>query len=148
MSRFERVCCPVDFSAPSSAALEVAAELASRLGAALTILHVQDLVAEPLSGTPQAEVAAREASEARARLEEARASVESRFGCAAKTLLLVGDPAWEVSKLLSSGEHDVAVMGTHGRSGVSRLLVGSVTARVLRYATCLVLVVPGAPRAP
>jgi nucleotide-binding universal stress UspA family protein len=142
MNRFARVCCPIDFSEQSAAALEVAAELASRLDAILTIVHVRDTIARPLPDTPQALDAARAEGEARARLEGARKTVEARSSCRVGTILLAGDPVWEVAKLLSDGEYDLAVMGTHGRSGLKRLLVGSVTARVLKYASCPVLVVP------
>lgn len=141
MASYGRVCCPVDFSATSTAALDVAVDLASRLGASLTVVHVRDVVAIPWPGTPQARVDARAEAEALAKLDGVRDALAARASGDVRTLLLAGDPATEVARLLSSGDYDLAVMGTHGLTGVQRLLVGSVTERVLRHATCPVLVV-------
>ncbi len=55
--------------------------------------------------------------------------------------LLEGDPASEIVQYAAESKVDVIVMGTHGRSGVERLLMGSVAERVLRDAHCSVLVV-------
>jgi nucleotide-binding universal stress UspA family protein len=136
-----RLFCPIDFSPPSDAALQTAAELTTRLGGKLTIAHVHDVVTAPSLETPSSEEQARAKRDALTRLEEARAAAEASHPCAVETVLLAGDPAWEVAKLLKRGAYDVAVVGTHGRSGLARMLVGSVTARILRYAPCPVLVV-------
>jgi nucleotide-binding universal stress UspA family protein len=147
VTSWTRLFCPIDFSPPSDAALQTAAELTTRLGGKLTIAHVQDVVTAPSLEAPSSEEQARAERDALARLEEARAAVEAKHPCAVETLLLAGDPAWEVAKLLERGAYDVAVVGTHGRSGLARVLVGSVTARILRYAPCPVLVVR-APSSP
>ena len=57
------------------------------------------------------------------------------------THLRVGDPAREVAQLAVDLDADAIVVGTHGRRGIARLVLGSVAERVLRYATCPVLVV-------
>ena len=55
--------------------------------------------------------------------------------------LRVGDPAREIAQLAVDLDADAIVVGTHGRRGIARLVLGSVAERVLRYATCPVLVV-------
>jgi universal stress protein A len=146
MSSWTRLCCPIDFSPPSDGALQAAAELASRLGGTLTIVHVLDVLTRPVEGEPVREEQLRAEREARRRLEEARASVQARFACAVEAELLMGDPAWEVAKLLTTDSYDLGVLGTHGRTGLRKVVVGSVTERVLRHATCPILVIrpPGA----
>ena len=57
------------------------------------------------------------------------------------THLRVGDPAREIAQLAVDLDADAIVVGTHGRRGIARLVLGSVAERVLRYATCPVLVV-------
>lgn len=57
------------------------------------------------------------------------------------THLRVGDPAREVAQLAVDLDADAIVVGTHGRRGIARLVLGSVAERVLRHATCPVLVV-------
>lgn len=59
----------------------------------------------------------------------------------ATTQLRVGDPAREIAQLAVDLDADAIVVGTHGRRGIARLVLGSVAERVLRYATCPVLVV-------
>lgn len=55
--------------------------------------------------------------------------------------LLSGDPAQEILQTVNAKHCDLIVMGTHGRSGLGRLLMGSVAERVVRHATCPVLTV-------
>jgi universal stress protein A len=56
-------------------------------------------------------------------------------------VLLEGDPAAEVARFAADACVDVIVIGTHGRTGVDRLVMGSVAERVMREAPCSVLVV-------
>ena len=56
-------------------------------------------------------------------------------------VLLEGDPAEEIIRHAAEARADLIVMGTHGRTGLARLLMGSVAEKVLRGATCSVLVV-------
>ena len=131
---------PTDFSDESRPAFELACALARDYSAALVVSHVvpptrafaADGVAIPLP--------AEEPYEARARLArmhptEGRVEVEHR--------LLEGDPTTMILKLAEDAKADVIVMGTHGSSGLMRLLVGSVAEGVMRKAPCPVLTVRG-----
>jgi nucleotide-binding universal stress UspA family protein len=143
MAGWKRIGCAVDFEAPSRAALGQAIDLARRLDAELTLLHVAvpppDVVGAPLG-------AEFEAREAVPRLEEEtlerwRVEAEQRAGRPVRSRRGRGHPAAELLRLLREGPCDVLVVGTHGRSGVPRLVLGSVAERVARDAPCPVLVV-------
>jgi nucleotide-binding universal stress UspA family protein len=131
---------PTDFSESSRPAFELACALARDYSAALVVTHVVpptsafavDGIAIPLP--------AEEPYEARARLANVRpdarhAEVEHR--------LLEGDPITMILKLAEDVKADMIVMGTHGSSGLMRLLVGSVAEGVMRKAPCPVLTVRG-----
>jgi len=129
---------PTDFSEPSQAAWELACALARDYSARLLIVHVYspppvyapDGIAIPF---PQEEPAA-----LRARLAELRPS-DQRIAC--EHFLLEGDPAEKILELAQKEHADLIVMGTHGTTGLARLLVGSVAESVLRKAPCPVLTV-------
>ena len=74
-------------------------------------------------------------------LEAWRAVAEARAGRAVRGRLLIGDPARELVRLVREEGCDLIVMGTHGRTGLRRALMGSVAAAVVRGAPCAVLVV-------
>jgi nucleotide-binding universal stress UspA family protein len=71
-------------------------------------------------------------------LKQARAA-----GVKAKSIVLVGAPADVIVRTARTGRADLVVMGTHGRSGLSRFLLGSVASRVIATAPCPVLTVRG-----
>ncbi len=54
---------------------------------------------------------------------------------------MAGDPATEIIRFVQRGAFDLVVMGTHGRTGLRRLVIGSVAEKVIRHAPCSVLVV-------
>lgn len=145
MSRLDKILVPTDFSEPSLAAVKYACELAEQLNASLCILHT---VEDPMQlGTyseyyaPPPEFAERIEHDARAALqsvltpeqqERYRATLELSHGAAAHEIL---------KYLYEHQDVGLVVMGTHGRGGVARLMMGSVTERVLRAAPCPVLTV-------
>jgi nucleotide-binding universal stress UspA family protein len=146
MKSFERILVPVDFSKHSERAVRVAAELARRYGGALEIIHVYDPVAYALPGdyslftAQQLDALCAEFERRLAAMKDlARASGVSQV----KTHLRRGPCATSICELAREGAFDLIVMGTHGRSGLSRLLLGSVAERVLRSAPCPVLTVKG-----
>jgi len=148
VSGWNAICCAVDFSEPSRAAFERAVDLASRLDADLTLLHVcaptfpgADVVyavGEPSDGLAEGPV--------QAQLEAWRREAEHGLGRSVRVQLLTGNPAREIARF---GEHgvDVLVVGTRGPTGLGRLLLGSVAERVVRDATCPVLIVHRPARA-
>ena len=136
-----------DFSETSDAALDYALGLAQKLGARVTVVHAYDI---PSHGAPevlilatdwiqQFEVVAREA------LDKVIAGVRSR-GFDAEPALRKG-PAWrEINATAAEAKADLIVIGSEGRSGLGRALLGSVAEKVVRTAPCPVLVVRrGAP---
>lgn len=141
-----RILVPVDFSPHSELALRYATALASRLGASLEILHV---VAEPIAPSAwgseipipdPSELRTKLTAEAERQLEQYRAIAE---GSHVRTLTTVrtGRPAHMITAHANAGAIDLIVMGTHGRSGLARLFMGSVAERVLRQAALPVLTV-------
>ncbi len=138
---YQRILCPIDFSDGARAAIQVAAHLAADRGAELVLAHTFHL--PPFAGAGEYPVAPETidllVTDAEAMLADA--AVEARRGGATQvsTKLLRGVP-W--SEIVSAGAaSDLIVMGTHGRTGVGRFLIGSVAEQVVRHASCDVLVV-------
>jgi len=131
---------PTDFSDFSADAFHLACSLARDYGARLIVLHVED-VAVPMVGDgimmppPVMDLEPARDALRKIRPEDPIISVE-RY-------LIEGDPATEILQLARKTNADLIVMGTHGRTGVGRLLMGSVAERVLREAACPVLTVKG-----
>src|SRR5512138_203190 len=140
---WKRICCAVDFSEPSWIAMEQAADLAGGLRAGLTLVHVlPPAVTAPtdvLVAVPGIEEA--ETRRAEETLEVWRSDAEARARIAVRARVLLGDPAGELARFVDEEACDLLVVGTHGRTGLSRLLLGSVAERVLRRAPVPVLVV-------
>ena len=146
MIQLRRLLCPVDFSEPSQRALRHALTIARRHESEVTVLHVEDM----LLGAARAEVSVRAEfmprpqDELRAFVEETGLSDLDRF----KIVMMAGDAVGEIIEQASRGSSDLIVMGTRGRSGVARALLGSVTERVLRQARCPVMTIPPAAPGP
>ncbi len=142
MSHWNEICCATDFSEHSRVAFERAVELAARLDADLTLLHV----CAPAFPGADAVYGVGEPSEAlaegpvQARLDLWRREAEHVLGRSVRVEVLTGNPAREIARF---GRHgvDMLVVGTRGPTGLGRLLLGSVAERVVRDATCPVLVV-------
>jgi len=136
---------PTDFSASAEAGLEYATSLARDSGGKLLIVHVEEpplavAAGEMYYGIPQPN------TEALARLLEAVKPTDPAVPCEHR--LLAGDPAGTVVDFAKRENVDVIVMGTHGRRGLSRLLMGSVAEAVVRRAECPVLTVKPTHHAP
>jgi nucleotide-binding universal stress UspA family protein len=131
----QRVLCPVDFSPQSGAALRVAGGLAAAFGARLTVLHASQIEV-PLYFTV-AQVAAlkaqlrKSAKASRAYLEEFAAQ-HLPAGSSYSLSLPEGDPVAEILKAVKKSRDGILVMGTHGRTGLSRIRLGSVMESVFR----------------
>jgi nucleotide-binding universal stress UspA family protein len=144
---FHRILVPMDFSAPSDAALDYARAVAAQFGATLQLLHVADDPASALYSTdvfvPEIERLRDEiVSGAHARLE-ARLTASDVSDLGATVAVVIGTPAGCIVEYAAGHGIDLIVMGTHGRGGVSYLLMGSVAERVVRTAACPVLTVHG-----
>lgn len=129
---------PTDFSERSEHALQLASALARDYGARLVVLHVATpptIVYGEGILPPEPEILFQEARDHLNRLEvsDAKIRAERRFE--------VGDPATEVLRVAQEINANLIVMGTHGRTGLGRLLMGSVAEQVVRRASCPVLTV-------
>ena len=143
MTAIKRILCPVDFSDFSRHALDSAVAIARQQHAAVTVLYVlppPQSVYPPIG--PAAYVpyvyTAEDLREFQQTLERFVAAVDYPVTAVAVEALVVP----EILKRAAELPADLIVMGTHGRSGFDRLLLGSVAERVLVKATCPVLTVP------
>ena len=143
MNGWRKIICAIDFSESSRLALEQAAELAGRSGAELTLAHVHvspsHAAADVLVAAPEAAAVA--AHELELLLAAWRADAERLSGRPVRVALLSGDPAEQLVKLARESQCDLTVVGTHGRRGLRRLVLGSVAEQVVRTAPCPVLAV-------
>jgi nucleotide-binding universal stress UspA family protein len=138
---------PVDLSSASRAALDVAHALARRLGAQLEVLHVWQpppvLAPDVSVRTSAGQVLCLEdyaMHRAAADLEAFMAHLPTSEQ--ARAVLRSGSAAETILRFAEDQKPSMIVMGTHGRRGLERLLMGSVTEQVLRRSSCPVLAVP------
>lgn len=131
---FKKILCPIDLD-ETSLACHVARRLAQQSDAGLCLLHV--IVSPPLS---PAEPCVEQERELRAKLEEI---ARKRFGekIPHEIHLWRGDPAAAIIRAARDLKADLVVMATHGRTGMDRLVLGSVTERVVRECSQPVLTV-------
>ena len=147
MTRMRRILHPTDFSPASSAAYRRALELARGNRAELVLVHVLSPVMLPATdGYMSPKVYDDMAAAARAYGQKKLGALVTRArrsGVRASALLLEGLPHERIAQAARSKKADVVVVGTHGRTGFSRLFLGSVASRVLAVSPCPVLTVRG-----
>jgi nucleotide-binding universal stress UspA family protein len=128
---------PTDFSEQSDNAFRLATSLARDYGARLVVVHVgRSPVVMPLTGVvpPDPEAYRKELAANLRQYQAPGIRVEPR-------LLLDGDPAGGILQIARECQCDLIVMGTHGRTGLGHLLMGSVAEQVVRKAPCPVLTI-------
>jgi nucleotide-binding universal stress UspA family protein len=149
MRRIRHILVPVDFSPPSKAALEFAVTLAERFDGSIDVLHVWEV---PLYMAPEA-IAGLPIKKGQS-LEEfyrEKVDVEMKAFLAAYTeckvpireKILRGDSWRSILETAENAKHDLIVMGTHGRRGLERVLMGSVAEKIVARAPCPVVTVHG-----
>jgi universal stress protein A len=143
MQTFKRILVPTDFSSTSDAALDYAKALARRFGSTLTLLHVVEL---PASYNPEAAVVDLEALRQMAHRDAQRSLrvqllPKERDAFDATFTVLDGAPVSQIVRYAAEYDIDLIVMGTHGRTGLVHVLLGSVAERTVRTAPCPVLTV-------
>jgi len=129
----KKILFPTDFSTSSDAGLRHATALARESGATLLVLHVEE---PPLAygggemyyGVPNPDHAAIN--------RMLKAIVPTSPDVKYEHRLVVGEPASEIVRIAEQEGVDMIVMGTHGRTGLRRMLMGSVAEAVVRRATC------------
>ena len=132
MIRVNKILYPTDFSTYSNQAYFHALGLAEAYRASLTVLYVYTPGSEGAEGTGGDKRYWRNQLE---QIRPANASIPVSH------VFLEGDAAGEIVRYAADAAVDVIVLGTHGRTGVERLLMGSVAEKVMRDAPCSVLVV-------
>lgn len=146
---YQRILVPVDYSDNSKQAVRVAVDFAQRFGAELEFVHVWD---RP-SYVTDAVMVRHPSGESRSLLEmiadnaehdmrEYLASLNLPEGLKSTHRLLSGEPASTLLKELNTGRYDLCVLGTHGRTGLAHLLLGSVAEKLVRLSPVPVLTVP------
>jgi len=142
--RFRHILAPTDFSEYSQTAVASALELAKKFGAKLTILHVVELPPYPVEGyvPPHLSATFLEDLERQATADLAQVVPEAE---AAKVevarVVAVGTPYRTIIETAEADHVDLIVMATAGRTGFSRLILGSIAERVVRTASCPVLTI-------
>ncbi len=140
MAVVQRILVPVDFSSRSEAALDHALTLAQALGASITLLHV----AQPppsmsgiVPGSDDDDRAARDAVQHS--LDQLVARAKSRGFQQIDARIESGLPIEVILDTAREGGFQMIAMATRGRTGLRRLIIGSVTEGVLRHAACPVV---------
>ncbi len=131
---------PTDFSKPSDNAFRLACSLARDHGARVIFFHVAPPIVAygDIVRFDQPEIAREKLWEAFRQLQESDPKVRELH---VETQLAVGEPVQEILRLAKESKCDLIVMGTHGRTGLRRLLMGSVAEQIVRKAPCPVLTV-------
>src|SRR5262245_26546652 len=144
MSLIHRILVPTDFSEHAKQAIEYAAAFSQKFEAPLDLLHVY---ASPVIPVPDGYVivSATELADLRVRLSEGldkdKARAESLGAVKVETVLAEGTAWQQIVETAKQRDCDLIAMGTHGRSGLSHLILGSTAEKVVRKAGCAVLTV-------
>ena len=137
MAMLKKILAPTDFSELSGEGVRYACQLAKEVGAQVIVLNV--IILDETNTVGKGEVEAH-----KVRLTEFVAKAVPHHGADVKLreVVLAGQPYSAIVDCADNEQIDLVVMSSHGRSGLSRMLIGSVTDRLLRAAKCPVLVVP------
>jgi universal stress protein A len=139
---FRRILVATDFAESAEQAFACAVQLARRHGSELMLLHVYiDLPAYPEITAGQVEAIYEEQRGWIEAALERRARRARGEGLLARALLRTGPAASTIAQTAKEESADLVVVGTHGRAGLDRLILGSVAERVVRLAPCPVLVI-------
>ena len=141
MHKIERILVPVDFSEAAKQALAYAAFMARRFDAQLDVLHVWrqvdytgDAMVVLTRSEPELTLSTFLRNHADLQLNEFLGGVPHN-----KRMLEPGEPAPTIVQVATEGGYDLIVMGTHGRTGLTHMVMGSVAEKVVRLAPCPVL---------
>jgi nucleotide-binding universal stress UspA family protein len=138
-----KILCPTDFSAGSQQALRVAARMATEANAELVVVHAWYIPPSAFAGEYvfPPHVIQQMVDDSQRGLDEA-VSQATKYGAKHVTgELLTGLPWAEIVSQLENQAFDLCVIGTHGRTGLSRIFLGSVAEKVVRHSPCSVLAV-------
>lgn len=143
MKQIKRIVVGTDFSEIAQRAVDSAVNLAAQVGASVWLVHAYEL---PMYSFPDSvvvsspDVAQKITTAALQRLEAEVERLKGR-GVSIQTLLRMGAPWDELNGVATEEDADVIVVGTHGRRGFSRVVLGSVAERMMRTAVRALLVI-------
>jgi nucleotide-binding universal stress UspA family protein len=149
VATFTKILAATDFSEDSTLALSFAEEIARRFTAEIILLHVDQalppvMVAPDMGPVMDVGALTRIGEEQRMAAQKELDKVVNRLrdgGLKARSMLKVGSPFLEVIHAAQAEGTDLIVMGTHGRTGIAHVLMGSVAERVVQKAPCPVLTI-------
>jgi nucleotide-binding universal stress UspA family protein len=138
---YTHVLCPVDLSRPAREAMNLAAEVVKPGSGGITLLHVLELPVSYSGELPipdfHRELDARSAK----LLDRWTADLKAKVSVPVAQMTRIGRPGAQILALLEQDRSfDLVVMGSHGHTGIERMLLGSVAEKVVRHARCPVLV--------
>jgi len=141
----KKILAPIDFSEPSMKAMASAWELAKEVDAEMHLLHV--VVPHHLLGVEALPVGGREIAREAAMIEQAEEELlrikkdDLENSKKVITTTMVGSPAIKIGDCAREQGIDLIVMSSHGRTGGDSILVGGTTEKVIRHASCAVLII-------
>jgi nucleotide-binding universal stress UspA family protein len=142
MPSVQRILVPVDFSDASKKLVDLAAELAQKLHARITLMHVVDIEFYPYYGLTEDPVRLIERNMIDVSMNKLNEMVESLRdrGVKANWETDTGHTVRVINEYAERNEIDLILVGTHGRSGFDRLMLGSIAEKILRSAFCPVMI--------
>jgi nucleotide-binding universal stress UspA family protein len=135
MAMIKRILAPTDFSELSAKGVRYASQLTKELGSELVIMNIVPLDESNFASK-------REIDQHKLELDEFLLARDLNPNLNIRKLVEPGVPSGAIISFAERENCDLIVMSSHGRSGLSRVLVGSVTEQILRKSPCPVLVVP------
>ena len=145
-TRIKKILCPTDFSENSEYALKYALALATLTQADLQLFHVVEPITYPQSTEffepvlDEVELMMKMETAFQQQLEDQVTTLKAQYP-KIKGKLVTGNTFLEIIQAARDDDVDIIVMGTHGRTGLAHVLIGSVAERVVREAPCPVLTV-------
>jgi nucleotide-binding universal stress UspA family protein len=146
LAGIKRILHATDFSKASARALQEAVKLATENSARLLVVHVIEPTPYVAGGEFGAEIYMKLEDAAKRNAQSSMSRLMQRLKKSkikAESLLLRGAAHEQIVKAAKSRKADIVVIGTHGRSGLSKLFLGSVAGKVVSLATCPVMTVRG-----
>jgi nucleotide-binding universal stress UspA family protein len=143
MISIKNILCPIDYSVYSEKALKYAIEFAEKYNAKLYLMHVLDIRIYDITDPElyNVNVIDKETiNKLRERLHKC-ISENTRKNIEVETIVIEGVPFVEIIKKAREYKVDLIVLGTHGRTGLSHAIMGSVAEKVVRKAPCPVLTI-------
>jgi universal stress protein A len=142
VAAFKNILCAFDFSACARDALAKAADIAARSDAALTIVHVWNEAIYNSPQVPPGDVIDAVIRDTDRAIADCIATARAAGVKDVRSTIINGQASDEIVRLAATDAAiDLIVMGTHGRTGLKRVFLGSVAEHVVRHARCAVLVV-------